>query len=55
MTAQIAEKMIYKGEELSLCDEPLHYYMQTIGFKHHLQPSGEVMSAPGRLRVGVCI
>ncbi len=30
MTAQIAEKMIYKGETLSLCDEPLHYYLQTI-------------------------
>ena len=30
MTAQIPEKMIYKGEELSLCDEPLHYYMQTV-------------------------
>ena len=30
MTAQIAETMIYKGEELSLCDEPLHYYLQTI-------------------------
>ncbi len=30
MTAQISEKLIYKGEELSLCDEPLHYYLQTI-------------------------
>ena len=30
MTAQIAEKMFYKGEELSLCDEPLHYFLQAI-------------------------
>ena len=37
MTAQIAEKMIYKGEELSLCDEPLHYYMETIGKELKLQ------------------
>ena len=37
MTAQISEKLIYKGEELSLCDEPLHYYLQTIGKELKLQ------------------
>lgn len=37
MTAQFSEKMIYKGEELSLCDEPLHYYLQTIGKDLKLQ------------------
>jgi hypothetical protein len=47
MTAQIAETMIYKGEELSLCDEPLHYYLQTI--------AGGAMSALGRLKMIVCI
>jgi len=30
MTAQIAEKLVYKGETLSLCDEPLRHYLQTI-------------------------
>jgi hypothetical protein len=30
MTAQVSEKLIYKGQELNLCAEPLHTYLETI-------------------------
>lgn len=30
MTAQMTERLIYKGEELSLCEQPLNHYLQTI-------------------------
>ena len=30
MTAQVSEKLIYKGQELKLCSEPLHTYLETI-------------------------
>ncbi len=30
MTAQMTEHLIYKGEKLSLCEEPLRNYLQTI-------------------------
>ncbi len=30
MTAQVSEKLIYKGQELSLCAEPLFTYLETI-------------------------
>jgi hypothetical protein len=30
MTAQVSEKLIYKGQELNLCAEPLNTYLETI-------------------------
>ena len=30
MTAQVSEQLHYKGEELSLCAEPLGYYLKTV-------------------------
>ena len=30
MTAQVSEKLIYKGQELTLCAEPLFTYLETI-------------------------
>ena len=30
MTAQMTEHLIYKGEKLSLCEEPLRNYLETI-------------------------
>lgn len=30
MTAQVSEKLIYKGQELNLCAEPLFTYLETI-------------------------
>ncbi len=30
MTAQFSEQLHYKGEELSLCSEPLGYYLKTV-------------------------
>lgn len=30
MTAQVSEVLIYKGERLALCEEPLSIYMETV-------------------------